>query len=463
MKILLMNPPWSLKEQYASGLFKVGAVVAPLGLAYIAAVLEREGYTVEILDCIANLIELETLKKEIARIKPDIVGITCLTPMSARSVDAAKAVRDTHNCTIVMGGPHVSILPEEVLNVADVAVMGEGEQTMLEIVKCIESNGELNSIKGISFKDGDKVIITDPRPYANLDSIPLPARHLLPMSKYHPTPANYTKLPCVTMITTRGCPFGCIYCSKSACGKIVRYRSPDNVIHEVEYLIKEFNAREILFWDDVFTLNKKRAEQICDLMIEKNINIPWTCESRVDCVTENLLTKMKKAGCWQIGYGVESGDPDILKKIKKGITLEEVQRAFKWTREAGIHVRAYFMIGLPGETKGQILHTIEMAKKLDPDIAQFCITTPYPGTELFEMAKNEGSLKSVDWSNYTLIPDNPIYVTQSLTAGDLKFLLKKAYRNFYIRPSYILHRLLRIRSFTDIKRHYYALSALVDL
>jgi len=466
MKVLLINPPWSIKEQYATEIYRVGAVLPPLGLAYIASVLEENGYGVEILDCIAQQIILDSLGKQIESRKPDIIGITCLTPMAPRSMEAARVAKEAApNSIVVLGGAHPSVLPTETLqdNSIDIAVVGEGEHTMLELVRCIEAKGNLEKVPGVVFRKNGELIKTLPRPLTDLDLLPLPARHLLPMKRYRPTAANHRRLPCHTMITSRGCPFNCTYCSNAIFGRKYRASSPQNVVKEMEHLVSEYGAKEILFWDDVFTLNQQRTGRICELIIERGLNIPWTCESRVDCVTEDLLAQMRKAGCWQIGYGVESGDQEVIDTIKKGITLEQVEEAFKWTKKAGIDTRAYLMIGLPGETREQVLKTIDIAKRLDADIAQFCITTPYPGTELFETAKNEGTLKTVDWLNYILIPDEPVYVTKLLTAEDLRYLLQKAYKEFYFRPSYIVKRMLKTRSLSDVRKYKEAFLAILSL
>ena len=413
MKVLLINPPWSIKEQYATEIYRVGAVLPPLGLGYIASVLEENGYGVEILDCIAQQIILDSLGKQVESRKPDIIGITCLTPMAPRSMEAARVAKEAvPNSIVVLGGAHPSVLPAETLqdNSVDIAVVGEGEHTMLELVRCIEAKGNLEKVPGVVFRKNGELIKTLPRPLSDLDLLPLPARHLLPMKRYRPTAANHRRLPCHTMITSRGCPFNCTYCSNSIFGRKYRASSPQNVVKEMEHLISEYGAKEILFWDDVFTLNQQRTGRICELIIERGLNIPWTCESRVDCVT-----------------------------------------------------RAYLMIGLPGETREQVLKTIDIAKRLDADIAQFCITTPYPGTELFETAKNEGTLKTVDWLRYILIPDEPVYVTKLLTAEDLRCLLQKAYKEFYFRPSYIVKRMLKTRSLSDVRKYKDAFLAILSL
>ena len=442
----------------------MGAVVAPLGLGYLASVLMREGYAVEILDCIAMDINQKELGALIKRSNADLVGITCLTPMAKRSYEAAAIVKENSDSKIVMGGAHASIFPYETLKIADFAVIGEGEYTMLDLVKVLESGHGFEKVKGIAYRDNDKFITNPKRPYiTDMDSLPYPARDILPMEKYRPTPANFKMLPCHTMITSRGCPFNCVYCSKSVFGRKYRCFSPEYVVNEMEHLKNKFGAKEILFWDDVFTLNKKRTLEICDLILERNLNIPWTCESRVDCIDKNLLKKMEKAGCWQIGYGVESGDPDVLCQLKKKITLDQVRKTFKETKDVGISVRSYFMIGLPGENGENILKTINFAKSLDIDIAQFCITTPYPDTELYETAKKEGTLKSTDWSDFLMIPDNPAYITENLDEEELKMYLKRAYKNFYLRPSYVFKQIMKIRSLSDIKRHYNAFLALKSM
>jgi radical SAM superfamily enzyme YgiQ (UPF0313 family) len=240
-----------------------------------------------------------------------------------------------------------------------------------------------------------------PRPLIqNLDALPFPARDLLPMDKYIPLPNQYKRKPVANLMALRGCPYQCTFCSANAVfGCSLRMRSAQRVYDEIKQLVDTYGIREISFWDDTLTVNKKWLHELCDLIISNHLDITWSCYARVNTVDLDLLKKMKKAGCWNIFYGIESGNQELLDRIKKGITLDQIRNAVKLTKKAGIEVRGSFMIALPGETPEMAHKTIDFAIELDPDYAQFSITTPYPGTELFEQAKQYGEL-SGDFSKF---------------------------------------------------------------
>ncbi|HDI46267.1 MAG TPA: radical SAM protein, partial [Candidatus Methanomethylia archaeon] len=300
----------------------------------------------------------------------------------------------------------------------------------------------LKEIKGIAFRDEGKVIVTPPRPLIqNLDEIPFPARHLLPMDKY-------TVLGQQTVIghvmSSRGCPFRCIFCSSSRIfGRVWRGRSPKNVVDEIEELCDKWKAKHIEFADDTFTLNMKRAEEISKEIIRRGLDIFWACGARVDTLRRELVQWMKKAGCHVIYIGVESGSQRILNLLKKGIRLEQVIKAVKWLKEAGMEITASYVIGTPGETKEEVERTIKFAVKLDTDFAQFTAMTPYPGTEVYEYAKREGLLLTNDWSKFTTI--KPVMRTKELSAEEIEKLVSRAYRKFYLRPKFLWRQLKKGR------------------
>jgi len=273
-------------------------------------------------------------------------------------------------------------------------------------------------------------------------------------------------MPSIPIITSRGCPYRCIYCSKSVFGGKYRANSPTYVVDEIEHLMEKFNVREIAFYDDVFTLDKKRVFAICEELGRRRIEIPWTCETRVNLVNKDLVEKMKKAGCYMIAYGVESGTQEILNNLKKDITLEQATRAFELTHKIGIQTIAYFMIGSPGETPKKIEETIKFAKKLDSDFVQFSITTPFPGTELFNLAIKEG-IVSKDWDDYIYAGlrsiDYPAFETNTLNNEDLKRWDIQAYRSFYLRFHYLFKRIKKIRSFSEMKTHVKGLLMLLEM
>lgn len=410
MNILLVHPQ-----------FGTDNIRPPLGLAYLAAVLENR-HKIRILDLSLYTESDAALIQTLKNFEPDIVGVTCYTPFYSSAMNVASLTKKYNpNILVVVGGPHPTILPETCLNEnVDFVIRGEGEQTFPELLDSLEKSNEFEEIKGVSFKKNGKIIHNENRPYIeDLDSLPFPARHYLDLEKYvdRMEGKRFT-----TMLTSRGCPYNCTYCCKNIVGKRWTPRSPENVILEIEEIINKYNFRYIHFHEELFTFRKEWVKKVCELLITKNLNITWSCSSRVDLVTPEILQLMKKAGCIYISYGVESGDEQVLKSLKKGITIEQVRKAFKYTHKAGITTRAYFMIGVPEDTPETIQKTINLALEIDPDYAQFSIATPYPGTELWDIAKREGMLKdNFTWDDL-LLYEKSVLDTKNLTGKEiLKF------------------------------------------
>lgn len=439
----------------------IGNTSSPLGIAYLGAVLEKVGHQVKIIDAPPLGYTLEEIIGEFKEFNPDLVGLTCLTPDFHKVVSLAKAIKAERAMPIIIGGPHLTAAPEETMkhNFFDYGVIGEGEETLLELVETLESKrfDQLENLKGIVYRQNGRVVKTLPRPYLNnLDDLPFPARHLMPSFKqYHPTPASYKKLPVGTMITSRGCPFRCLYCDRSIFGNQFRFRSAKNVVDEIEVIIKDFGAREIRIWDDTFNAKPERVIEICQEIVRRKLDFPWTCLGRVNFITEEMVRWMKKAGCWQISFGVESGDDEVLKNIRKGQTTEMVRKAIKLVRQAGIGCRGFFMLGLPGDTEKTIRKTIEFSKELDLDVAGFYPTIPFPNTDLTKMAERTGELKTAYYDYYHYdefkmnLPNKLFYVPAGLTETIIRAYVQKAYHEFYLRPKFIFRQLLRLRSFKD--------------
>jgi len=461
MKVLLINPWQDTKYPQP-----------PLGLAMISAALEKNGYHVKVLDAPALKLTENSILNAVLREKPDIIGITAMTPTMNSAIKMARQIKEMHNdVIIVLGGAHVTLFPEETLQrvpEADIVVRGEGEQTMVELVKTLENGDSVNSqVLGVTYREKNCIRNSPARQFiSDLDSLPFPAFHLLPMTRYRLHPPHGRRMPSIPIITSRGCPYRCIYCSKSVFGKQYRANSPTYVVDEIERLMDKFNVREVTFYDDVFTLDKKRVFAICEELERRRIRIPWTCETRVNLVNEELIEKMKKAGCYMIAYGVESGSQKILNNIKKDITLEQAIRAFELTHKIGVQTIAYFMIGSPGETPETIERTIKFANKLDPDFVQFSTATPFPGTEFFNLAIKEG-IMSEDWDDYIYAglrsTNYPAFVTSTLNKADLKKWDIQAYRSCYLRPHYFFKRIKKIRSFSEVKTSVEGLLMLLEM
>jgi anaerobic magnesium-protoporphyrin IX monomethyl ester cyclase len=456
LKITLINPPQSTHYPQP-----------PLGIALIAAILENNGYIVNILD--ANSPEF-TLEEAVASARDaNVVGFTAMTPTIGAALKIAKYIKENYpEKVIIFGGPHVTLMPEETLKSApyvDVIVRGEADETVLDLMRAFENNTKLENVQGISFTDKGKIIHTAARPIMiNIDSLPVPAYHLLSLKSYRPHPPHGMYRPFAAIVSSRGCPYRCAYCSKPVFGSKFRAQSAERVVSEMEYLNKQFGAREIAFYDDSFTLDKKRVHEICDKILVKKLKIAWTCETRVNLVDKELLQHMKQAGCYAIAYGIETAAPEIMKIIQKDITLEQVEKAVQAHREVGLQVVGYFMLGSPGETPETIQQTIDFAKKLKVDFAQFSVTTPFPATELYDIYMR-GRKEPPKWEDFiyagTDNPTTPVFESDKLTREDLKTWTAKAYRSFYLRPGYVWRRLLRCTSIAEIKTNINGLMMLL--
>lgn len=412
MRVLLVNPPYPYSE----------VPLMQLGLAYIAAVLEKNGDEVEILDLLISQYTKDKIKQKLEEYQPDIVGVTSVTlnyPIASDILKYCKSINK--DVTTIIGGPHVTFMVEETLNEApwiDILVKGEGEQTILDIV-----NGKkLEDVEGIAYRLNDGIEITPDRVFINdLDALPSPALHLYPISRYRAFKAPWS------VISGRGCPFNCIFCVGSRMvGRKVRYRNPKLVIDEAERgMAQGFN--EIHFEDDLLTSNRKHLFAICDEIISRGLKFDWKAFSRVDTVTPDSLRKMREAGCTGVLYGVESGNQHILDKVKKKITLEKIKEAVKMAQDAGISVFASMIIGLPGETKETMEQSVRFASEIKADFWGFHVLAPFPGTEVRENAEEYGiEILTNDWSKYDA--NRPVSRTEGAGPEEITEMLHRYYR-----------------------------------
>jgi len=463
LKILLISPPRGLID---GNVKKPKFQTHPLGLLYLAGVLEKNNYQVKILDALSHGNSIDEINLEVSEFSPHVVGITAMTIQARDAYMVAESVKTINPKTItVMGGPHATALPEEGINSGyiDFAVIGEGEYSLLEICDKVEKGDkEFCDVKGIVYKNGRKIIKTSFRENLDrLDEIPFPAYHLLPsMARYNPPPHWGKKGKFGSVITSRGCPYGCEFCSVTrAFGKKYRVRSSNNVLDELEVLYKDYGVRYVSFRDSVFTLLKKRVIEICRGIVDMGMDIKWNCNGRVNEVNEEMLLWMKKAGCKAIQYGIESGNEEILSRFKR-LNKDTIRKAVNLTNKVGIEPHGYFMFGLPGETKKSMRDTINFAKSLNLHSAGFTTVTPFPGSELWEYCIENNLVLSTDWEKYDL-KGLPVSRHLNLKAEEILNAQKAAFREFYMRPKIIFRQLKNIRSANDILN--YLFEALINL
>ena len=438
---------------------RIDADMFPLGIAYIASYIREKGHTVKLFSIREFGEDWEDkLKKIIIQENPIIVGIPCVTPTITDVYKISTLIKKIdNNIKIVVGGPHPSALPEETIfyKDIDIVVIGEGEITFLEILEKFN----LNEIKGIYYKEGNKIKHTQPRPLnQNIDSLPIPTYDLLPIKKY-----TYTFIgKCLIFVTGRGCPYRCAFCSSKVINKgKMRLRSVQKVVDEIEYLYKKHNIKALKFVDDTFTAIPERTIELCKEIRKRKLKIKWGCDTRVNTLSPELLKEMKKAGCCLIKFGIESGDEKILKIIKKDITINQVREAVEMTKKAGIEAHGFFILGNPYDTEETIQKTIDLAKDLNLDYVQFSMMTPYPGTEVYDMAiQNKGiKLLTKDWSDFKRY-GKPIIELPTVSSKRLEELHAKAYKEFYFRPKYYFKRILKTKPWHYSKLVYKGLSIL---
>ncbi len=430
MKILLISPQGS--NIYAK--MKVG--LPPLGLAYLAAVLREAGHEIKIID---RAIEQRPLSIE-DFLSWDVVGISADTPRYPEAVEIAQKAK-TAGKFVIMGGYHVSFLDKEALEtgVVDVVVRGEAEEIIVELLQALENGDDLHRVKGISFAEGEKLVRTPAAlPPRDLNRMPFPARDLLPMKQYQSEMAG---LPITNLITSRGCPFNCYFCSSSRFGGLKwRYRSAQSIVDEMEVLYHDYGYRAFAFMDDNFTLSRRRVMAFADeLEKRKMTDIIWWCFSRVDILirNEDMVKRMAEVGAFQIFLGLESHNEDMLDDYGKNIGNREQEQAITLLRKYGISIHGSFIVGDIHETKQQALQTARWVQKMNPRVAQFSILTPYPGTALYNDVEREGRFLHKNWELYDAL--HATVKTDGMTPEEVQKMLIKDYRMAYLNKERLLH------------------------
>jgi radical SAM superfamily enzyme YgiQ (UPF0313 family) len=439
MKVCLINPPWFTNKS-GNIWSNIRGIFPSLGLISLAAVLEKEGISVDVIDFFALSLCWKGLEEKIKFLDHDYFGITITTPIANNGYRISRIIKKFHpDSKVIFGGVHATAIPEEPFKegMADFVVRGDGEETLVKLLGRVP----FKDISGLSYKDKDKICHIQPNGLiADLDTLPFPAYHKLNLKLYRPAVGAYKRLPAINMVTTRGCVGKCTFCNSANIR--LRRRSAENTLEDIKILSHIYGIKEIAFYDDTFTVYPSSLIKLCDLLIKNKIDITWSCFARTDCVTFEILKKMKAAGCHQVMYGIESASEEVLKNIKKSVHKSAIKDIIDMTRRLGIVVRCTFMFGNPGETEEIIDETIKYSIELDPDIALYNITTPYPGTEMFQWAKKNSYLLTENWDDYNL--SDPIMRLPTIEAGILKKKYRQAFVVFYFRPKFILRRLLRI-------------------
>jgi radical SAM superfamily enzyme YgiQ (UPF0313 family) len=468
MKISLINPP---AGKYVDD-FTRKHVFPPLGLAYLASVLEQNEFEVEIYDAFVEGYSFNQLEKKITQSNPDVIGIGFTTETRFEGFETAKIFKKALPDSIVIGGgPHPSLATEDtLLNIPeiDIIIRGEGEYSLLELCNMLKKRESFASVKGISFRNGDKVVHNPPRPHIqNLDDIPFPARHLLPMDKYNGVlDVEDEDIPAESIMTSRGCPIKCNFCATSKLwGAVIRSRYPSNVVAELENIVKIYGKKNFWFFDDTFTMDPARAGKVCDKIIEQRLDIRWVAQVRVDTLNRELVKKMKTAGCIQIRFGVESGSQRILDNIvKKRITIEQVKQVAKWCNELGLIGHASFIINHPEEEIEDVRKTMSLIHELcDKNITTKLLPMKiYPGTKIEEIAREKRILPNdFSWTEgykhetphlSSVVGNAPLFFDKLSWRQTSEFLFEWAEMQGYSPLKNIPQALKSIRSFNDLER-----------
>ncbi|MGO9118332.1 MAG: B12-binding domain-containing radical SAM protein [Desulfomonilaceae bacterium] len=447
-RVLLTTAPTSFENRY--GRFAVAGSTQPsFGLVCLAAVALREGHEVKVIDAAAENLSVDETVQEALRFSPDIIGISATTagivPAAELAALAKKSLADT---LTVVGGPHVTALPAETLEESpaiDIGVVGEGEETLAELLSVVgRKNAVTQRILGTVIRHNGRITVHPRRPLiADLDQLPLPAWSLLRgfPRRFRPSLVRLNRLPCCSVVLTRGCPNRCLFCDRSVFGNKCRSYSPTYAINMIEDLRYNYGVKEILIEDDTFVVDRKRVEEFCQRIIDGKIDITWSCLGRADRMTPELLHLMKRAGCWNIAYGIECGDETILKAMSKKLTIEQIEQAVSWSKKAGLTTRGFFMVGFPGETHESMAATLDLATRLPLDDISVMQLTPFPGTDLYQRAEEFGTLYK-DWKKMNSL--NTVFVPFGFTEEDLEKARNRMIKEFYLRPRIVFSKLLQI-------------------
>ena len=408
----------------------------PLGIGYIASYLFRRGVNVKIIDCTYQ--NENDVISQVKQLNPRVIGMQCILSTEKNALKLARILKK-HDNLLISGGHYPSIDPSLFLKDFDLAVLGEGEQTVLEIM---QNSEDYKDISGIAYKNGDEIVYTEPRKVIeDLDSLPFPARDMFPNEAYQSNGISRFGYSMTSLITTRGCPFNCDYCSRAVSGNKYRERSKENVVDEIEQILS-YGYDRIWIADDVFTLHKSYVMGVCDEILKRGLKCQWECLSRADTLDPELARQMKASGCVRVFFGIESGSNDVLHEMKKHLTVEQAISAIETAKKVGLNTGAFFILGYPGENDNTILQTIKFSNSLSLDYVSFSFPYPFPGTGLYEKVKDRLMPEYWDLLSHGMMKHKLVFKSDfsetklrfALFKGNTQFKLKKHCQKYGFIP-----------------------------
>lgn len=439
--VLLVTVPTSVDQEFGL-LSGGGAHRPPLNLLNIGATLLQSGYHVKIIDGASSEITIDEFFARAVAANPRHIGLTAMTAHIHKAGEIANRLREAlPQTTIIIGGIHVSTLPEETMNLFpafDIGVIGEGDITIVDLVKCLDAGGDLSQIAGIIYREGTELRTTPARPLIkNLDDLPLPAWHLLPgfVTTYMPTMTRRTRLPSAYIVTSRGCPFSCTFCNNIVHGRTFRSYSVPRLMEIVNHMVNVYKVRDLTIYDENLALDRKRITDFCNRLIEFNYDLTWSCDARADCIDDEIVSLMARAGCRSIWFGMESGNSDILKRYKKKLNLDDISKAVSFTKKHGVKACGSFIIGGPQETPATIKDTIRFAKSLKLDYFVPFFYTPVPGTTDYADISRYGTV-DLDYRSANMT--RPTFAPHGMTLNQVYYWYNRALISFYCTPRTIL-------------------------
>ncbi|UCD84809.1 MAG: radical SAM protein [Deltaproteobacteria bacterium] len=425
----------------------------PLSLAFIASIMKKENWDVQLIDCGVEGINIDGLRWKMMEFKPDFIILNTATPTIVSDLSVTKLAKEVSpNAKVACFGIHVSVFPEESFHMApglDYVVRGEPEFTFKELARSMKEEGVITKISGLSYQDGGVIVNNPDREFIDeLDELPFPAWHLITPNRYR---LPFSGRPFLLITPVRGCPYKCIFCAAMTYyGRKLRYHSPERVVEEMNWIKKEFGVGDLLFWSELFNAKKDYVMAVCNEIERMDIKMNWVCSSRVDQVDREMLNKIRRAGCWMISYGFESGCQEILDRSKKETNLVQAREAVRLAKEAGLEVVGHFVFGLPGESRETIRETYKFAEGLGLDYAQFYCAVPFPGTTLYDLACSNGWLSNSNWPEFE--QNYSVMNLPGLKATEVMKLRREAYKDFYLRPRRIIRVLKQIKDLNELKR-----------